>query len=374
MITGLHYKTNEAIHVYIKDGFISQISPAVMENDLPIIAPGLVDLQINGYGGKGFSGTQMNPEDILITTSRIHDEGVTTFFPTVTTYPEDMIKNALKTISKAVHLHPMVKKSVPGIHLEGPFITKEDGARGAHKKENVIAPNWELFQRWQDEAEGLIKIITLSPEWPEAVGFIQKTVRTGVKVSIGHTSASTEQIKAAVEAGATMSTHLGNGAHTMLPRHPNYIWDQLAEDRLWTCMIADGFHLPASFLKVVLQVKKEKAMLVSDAVYLSGMPPGDYITHKGLNVIKTKEGKLQLADDPDLLAGSAQMLMWGIEHLINQLSVPLPVAWDMASIIPSEFMNLPSAAGLSVGGPADMVLFRLHDRRLHIVETYKNGA
>ena len=143
-------------------------------------------------------------------------------------------------------------------------------------------------------------------------GFIEKCAGAGVTVSIGHTGASPEQIREAVKAGATMSTHLGNGAHVQLRRHPNYLWEQLAHDELSACIIADGFHLPDAVMKVFLRVKGPRAMLVSDAVYLSGLAPGTYETHIGGKVVLTPEGRLHLAGNPDLLAGATETLAGGV--------------------------------------------------------------
>ncbi|MBW7461558.1 N-acetylglucosamine-6-phosphate deacetylase, partial [Paenibacillus sepulcri] len=180
-----------------------------------------------------------------------------------------------------------------------------------------------------DAARGKIKLITLSPEWPGTASFIEKCAKAGVQVSIGHTAAAEEQIREAAAAGARLSTHLGNGAHLMLPRHPNYLWAQLAEEELWTCIIADGFHLPDSVLKVVRSVKGKRTILVSDAVYLCGMAPGTYENHIGGRVVLTPEGRLHLEQNPRLLAGSAQMLHRGISHIAGRGIAPLSEACDM---------------------------------------------
>ncbi len=172
-----------------------------------------------------------------------------------------------------------------------------------------------------------------------------------------------------------MSTHLGNGAHLMLPRHPNYLWEQLADDRLWCCLIADGFHLPEQFLKVALRVKGHKALLVSDAVALAGMEPGGYETPVGGRVVLTPEGKLHLAGNPLMLAGSASMLTAGVAHLTNGGLAEWPEAWNMASVRPAALMGLPSAFGLTPGAPADLVLLRRSlDGRAEIEQTFKSGV
>jgi N-acetylglucosamine-6-phosphate deacetylase len=375
-INGIHYRTGEPISVSVTTGIISSIQPLSSNytGSLPIIAPGLVDLQINGYGGCDFNSQLLSEKHFQTAARMICKQGVTSFFPTIITNSDEMIFTALRRVAAACLQDELVNQMVKGIHLEGPFISPEDGPRGAHHKAFVKAPDWELFKRWQEEAAGKIKIVTLSPEWPEAVKFINNCVESGVTVSIGHTSATPEQIREAVEAGATMSTHLGNGAHLMLPRHPHYIWEQLAQDALWASIIADGHHLPDSVMKVILRVKGQKSVLVSDAVFLSGMPPGVYETHIGGKVVLTPEGKLHIANHPGLLAGSVKMLLSGIEHLAKTGLAEFTEAWEMASIRPANLLGLPVKDGLQVGAPADFVMLTWDGNKADILITYKNGV
>lgn len=377
MIRAIHYATGEQIAISMDQGTITDLTSIpkkeIGDGGLPLAAPGLVDLQINGFAGLDFNRLPM-PEALLGDAIRkLWSQGVTACYPTVITNGPDEIHALLASIARACEEDPVAELGTAGIHLEGPFITPSDGARGAHSLDFVRAPDWELFCRWQDASGGRIKIVTLSPEWPGSVSFIKRCVDTGVMVSIGHTSATSEQIQAAVEAGARMSTHLGNGAHLMLPRHPNYIWEQLAQDRLSSCVIADGFHLPDQVLKVVLKVKGNQALLVSDAVSLSGLEAGTYTTHIGGQVVLTPEGRLHLADNENILAGSAQMLLAGIEHLTGRGLTAFAEAWDMASIRPAAAMNLPAAVGLQAGAPADLVLFRREGSRIHVEQTFKSG-
>ncbi len=375
VVEGIHYKTGKHTTITINKGKIADIqltNSDHMDEGIPWIGPGLIDLQINGYNGNDFNTLPLSIESIQRVVRGLWSEGVTSFYPTVITNSDQEIEEALRTIAKACSEDQHLNNSIAGIHLEGPFLSPEDGPRGAHQIEYIKSPDWTLLQRWQEAAGGRIKILTLSPEWPKSEVFIQKCTDSGVTVSIGHTSASIEQIDKAVEAGARMSTHLGNGAHLMMRRHPNYIWEQLAQDDLWTCMIADGFHLPRSVLKVMLKTKGEKAMLVSDAVFLSGLEPGEYTTHIGGEVVLTKEGKLHLKENSDLLAGSAQMLTWGIEHIVRSDVCSFPDAWEMASTRPATFMELPTKDGLKIGEQADLVLFE-KDNGLQIRQTIKHG-
>ncbi|MFD1675534.1 N-acetylglucosamine-6-phosphate deacetylase [Alicyclobacillus fodiniaquatilis] len=374
-IEGIHFQTGEPVAVEMDNGVISSVTPIAKwdQSVLPMIAPGLVDLQINGYGGMDFNAIPFVDHDVVRITQALWKEGVTSYFPTVITQSDARIEAAVRTIARVCERHPDVADCIAGIHVEGPFISPQQGARGAHDPQYIKAPDWTLFERWQAAAGGRIKIITLSPEWPEATDFIAKCVRAGVTVSIGHTAATPEQIRLAVQAGARLSTHLGNGAHVMLPRHPNYIWEQLACDELWACVIADGFHLPASVLKVVTRVKGNRAMLVSDAVALAGMPPGAYDSPVGGKVVLSPAGKLSLADTPEILAGSAQMLPAGIQNLVFHNLASLSEAWAMASMRPSSFMQLETEGGLAVNGPADLVLFFADGGHIQILQTYKRG-
>lgn len=373
-IKGIDYETGQPVSLTIQEGKISDIQ-RVADNptSLSWLGPGLVDLQINGYGGHDLNTHPLDDHTVTQITRRLWREGVTTYYPTVITNSVHRIENAMRTISKACARDQRTARSIAGIHLEGPFISPEDGARGAHGKSYVRKPEWSLFQRWQEAAEGRIRLITLSPEWPDATRFISRCVESGVTVSIGHTSATPEQIGEAVAAGARMSTHLGNGSHLMLPRHRNYLWEQLAADELWACVIADGFHLPQALLKTILRTKGHRAMLVSDAVYLCGMPPGKYETHIGGRVVLTAEGKLHLEDHPQLLAGSAQTLLWAIIHLVKSGLATLPTAWQMASERPSAFMGLPTKSGIRVGAPADVVLFTQNEGKIEVTQTFKDG-
>lgn len=376
-LQAIHYATGEPVSIRMEQGVIRSIEPLSSENpetlELAIVAPGLVDLQINGYAGHDFNQVPYPDKMVGEVIRKLWQEGVTSCFPTVITNSDQAIQKALESIALACRQDLVANHGIAGIHLEGPFISPNDGARGAHNCDYVKPPDWELFNRWQEASGGRIRIITLSPEWPNSAQFIAKCTENGVTVSIGHTSATPEQIGEAVEAGARMSTHLGNGAHLTMPRHPNYIWEQLAQDQLWSCVIADGFHLPDQVLKVVFKVKGTQAMLVSDAVSLSGLPAGTYTTHIGGSVVLTPAGKLHLAEDEHLLAGSAQMLLRGIEHVTNRNLAELVDAWDMASVRTSRFMKLPSAAGLALGAPADLVLFRREGSRIRLERTFKSG-
>jgi N-acetylglucosamine-6-phosphate deacetylase len=283
---------------------------------------------------------------------------VTKFCPTVTTASFETIAHSLGTIASAVRESPIARRVIAGIHLEGPYISREDGARGAHPLEHCREPDWNEFQRFQDAAEGGIRILTLSPDYGGADKFIWRVANSGVLVAIGHTAADSHQIRAAVEAGARLSTHLGNGAHRTLRRHPNYIWDQMAEDRLSASLIVDGHHLPPEVVKTIVRAKTpERCILVSDLSGLAGLPPGRYSTQLcELEILA--DGRLVIAGQDQLLAGASRPIGTGVASIMKFAGVDLAVAVSMASQQPAGLIGL-AENQLRVADPADAVLFEL---------------
>ena len=225
---------------------------------------------------------------------------------------------------------------------------------GAHPREHVRPPDWEEFEAFQNAAGGRIRLLTLAPEWPGALAFIRRLAGTGVVVAIGHTAAPPETIGRAVEAGARLSTHLGNGSHSMLQRHPNYIWEQLAADDLCASIIVDGHHLPPAVVKTFVRAKGvARTILISDAVALAGLSPGDY-DWLGQRVTLGTDGRIGLTGTP-YLAGSTLDLAAAIPKVISFAGVTLAEAVTMASTNPSRLLGTESSI-LEEGAPADLMV------------------
>lgn len=374
VLKALDYRTNKPINVTIKDGYIHDVSECVTSDDVPCyVAPGLIDFQINGFKGIDLNQVGISSLEIKNLTHILFEKGVTSYFPTIITNSKETIASLLAEVIKACEKYPEVNGAVSGIHLEGPFISKEDGPRGAHDKKFIQAPNWELFSEWQKIAKGKIKIITMSPEWPNCNDFIKRCVDSGVIVSIGHTAANPKQIENAIKSGASMSTHLGNASHAMLPRHINYVYEQLASEHLWSTVIADGFHVPDALLKIFLKTKPNKTILISDATSYAGLPSGVYSGHIGGDVELDKKGKLFVKNNPNLLAGSAQSLLWGVSQLISKNILSLSEAWNMASTKPAEFLCKNGNKELEIGNVADLVIFEKRNGKIEILKTLKSG-
>ncbi len=356
------YDTHEPVRVRTAAGKIVRVEPLAstsVKSPLPWVAPGFVDVQVNGFDGQEFSAFDLTPEKVLRITQRHYPFGVTGYCPTLTTQSIACLTHGVATIHQACETMPEVARHVVGIHVEGPYFSTEDGPRGAHPKEHCRTPNYDEFRSLQDAAGGRIRILTMSVEFDEAPDFIAQVSASGVTVSIGHTGASGAQIKAAVDAGATMSTHLGNGAHRMLRRHPNYIWDQLAEDRLTASLIVDGHHLPAEVVKSMVRAKTPaRTVLVSDVSGLAGLPVGRYPMTSGIELEILPDGRLCIAGQDQLLAGASLPIGFGVANVMRFAGVDLQTAVTMGSTGPAKLIGAP-CGGLRPGDRADLVLFTL---------------
>jgi len=341
------------------------------QGNLYYVGPGLIDLQVNGINGVDFNDLSLTVDDVVSATQYLLSQGVTQFLPTVITNSDENIMQLLAVIHQACVTEPFVAECVPGIHLEGPFISPANGAKGAHDENYIKAPDWELFQKFQEAAGGRIKLITLAPEWEGSSEFIKKCREAGVLVSIGHSIANTNHIATAVKAGATLSTHLGNGVPLMLPRHPNLIWDQLASEELYTCIIADGIHVPDSLIKVAMKVKGKQLLLVSDATCFAGMPPGEYQTHIGGQVVLTEEKRVSLKSTPQVLAGAAKSLLENVTTLVQHNLATLSESWQMASVNVADMLS--KSGVISDAQNEDLVIFQYDGKKLHVVHVVKNG-
>lgn len=362
-IIGRRYDTRDAVEVDILDGRIERLRPyrdTDATHSLPWIAPGFVDIQVNGYNGQEFSSLELTPQKVAKIVEEHYAFGVTSFCPTLTTAAHEVLVHGMSAIHQACLSRPEIGRRVAGIHLEGPYFSPEDGPRGAHPKEHCRQPDWLQFQRLQEAAGGRICLLTMSVEFDESAEFINRVVASGVRVAIGHTAADSAHIKAAVDAGATLSTHLGNGAHRMLRRHPNYIWDQLAEDRLTASLIVDGHHLPPEVVKSFVRAKSpERIILVSDLSGLAGMPVGRYTT-SGCELEILSDGRLVIAGQDQLLAGASLPIGDGVANIMRFAGVDLATAVHMATKHASAFLGQ-TPGGLRPGDAANLVLFDLPD-------------
>ena len=373
-VIGRDVGSGQGISVTVADGRIAAIEPTDPELTTgPYLAAGLIDLQVNGFGGLDFNDGMVTPARVAALTLMMAGLGVTTYLPTLITASRASLLSALATIAAARRQDPLCARMIPFVHVEGPFLAPEDGPRGAHPREHIRSPDLDEVEEWQRVSGGLVGKVTLSPHHDQAPNFIHALVDQGILVAIGHTSATADQIHAAVSAGARLSTHLGNGAAAILPRHPNFIWAQLADDRLDAGFIADGFHLPADTFKAMLRAKGlERAYLVSDTAAVAGMPPGVYDQPIGGRVELGSDGRLSVAGTP-YLAGASRPLCQDVALAIRMADLTLADGFTLATVNPGRFVG--GRGRLAVGELADLILFDWEKdaASLAIRETYVAG-
>jgi len=319
--------------------------------------PGFFDLQVNGFGGVDFNAPGLTSDRLDEALARMRATGVTRSLPTLITSSYEQFAASAKVIAQSSD------ESVAGIHMEGPYISPDDGPRGAHPREHVRAADVDDFKRRQDAAAGRIALVTLAPEVPGALRLIEHLVDSGVRVAIGHSAATPDQIGDAIMIGATLATHLGNGCAQMLPRHPNVIWELLAADMVFASFIADGHHLPGSTVKAMVRAKgPHRTILVTDAIAAAGCPPGRY-TIGGTTCELNANGRVSLPGTP-YLAGSALTLDRAIANAVRFTGLPIEDVLPMASTIPAAYMGTTAAGTVTAewdaeGGELSIISARL---------------
>ena len=349
-----HFATGKPLAVGLAAGRVTTVTDTADSPD-GWIAPAFFDIQINGGSGVGFTNPTLQCENVAAVANICLAHGIGGFCPTVITAGFDTQVHAFSTLRTAAEQDPQLAERIPAFHLEGPYICPDDGPRGAHPKAHARNPDWDEFRKLQDAAGGRIRLVTLAPERPGALPFIDQLTAAGVVVSIGHTAATAAQIADAVKAGAKLSTHLGNGCHATLPRHDNYIWEQLANDSLTASLIADGHHLPPAVLKSFIRGKQSKRVILTcDAGTFAGSPPGVY-SDWGTEVEVLPGGKIVLRGTP-YLAGSGVFTDVCVSGAIRHGGVGLSEAIQMASVRPRALLGLPVPAVL-VGSRGPFVLF-----------------
>lgn len=362
--------TGEYVRIETRDGRIAAVEAIASGPDVTI-APGLIDIQVNGFGGFDVNTADVSPETVAGMVRKLAEHGVTAFCPTIISAAEDAIVNALRAIATAVRDDPAVARAVLGIHVEGPSLSGEDGYRGMHNAAVLRDPDFAEFERWQAAADGLIRIVTLAPERYGAVDYIKRVRASDIVVALGHTAATAEQISAAAQAGARLSTHLGNGTRELLPRHHNAVWPQLAADDLSASFIADGHHLPVDALIAMVRAKGvQRSILVSDAMPQAGCAPGTYSTPDGRAVTLEPNGRLELTGTP-YLAGSGA----GLDDCLAWASraFPLPDVTTMATANPARLLGCADRGHIEIGARADFAILAEENRRWTVRFTIVSG-
>jgi len=318
--------------------------------------PGLLDLQLNGYAGLNFNGepAEWTAAGFHRIAKALSRRGVMASLPTLITDAPEMMLRRAERYAKLLDNDVELASAFPRLHIEGPFISPETGPRGAHPRQHCLVPEQapDLLDRLREASGERIGILTIAPELDGAIDLIRRADETGIAVAIGHTQASADLIARAVEAGARLSTHLGNGSHQMLPRLDNYVFRQLAEDRLHASFIADGHHMPFPTLKCLLRAKTPaRSILITDAIAATGMAPGRYKL-VGREVEVRSDGRVCHLGQPNL-AGSVLTLDKAIINVCLHCGVKFTEAWKMASVNPARLLGIDPPENITVQVTSD---------------------
>ena len=294
-----------------------------MHIELPV--PGFVDLQVNGYLGVDFSSPSLSEEACLHACRELLRSGTAAFLPTIITSPLEVYRRNLPLLAGVIHRSEF-QGHLLGIHLEGPFLSAQPGAVGAHNPAWVRATDVGLLYQLNEWARGTIRLVTLAAELEGAEQTARAAIEQGMVVSVGHTLATPGDLERLAKAGATALTHLGNGLPQCLPKFANPIWAGLADDRYTAMLIGDGHHLPHEALKVMIRAKGvERTVIVSDAAPVAGLPPGRYHT-LGNDAVLEPSGRLHNPEKACLVGSSltlcqcmnymASLGLWSLEELL----------------------------------------------------------
>jgi N-acetylglucosamine-6-phosphate deacetylase len=239
---------------------------------------GYIDLQVNGYAGVDFNADDLAADALHAACERLRADGVERILATVITEAEERMARRLGRLAELRERDPLVGRVVAGLHVEGPFVSADPGFAGAHPADRTRDACESTMARLCDAGRGLVRLVTLAPERDPGARLVGWLAARDIRVAAGHTDASRDQLAAAIDAGLSMFTHLGNGCPRVLPRHDNIVQRALSfADRLWTCFIADGAHVPffalANYLRIVTPAR---AIVVTDAIAAAGLGPGRY--------------------------------------------------------------------------------------------------
>ena len=304
---------------------------------------GLVDLQVNGFAGVDFNTPGITAQTLQKALEKMLASGVTTCLPTLITASEEHLKSCFRDLENSRQSCQLAKIMIAAYHLEGPFISPHHGFSGCHPVEAIGDVDQNMFLRLQETAGGRICLVTLAPELNGAISFIEHLVSQGIIVAIGHTSAGLEKIREAVEAGAMLSTHLGNGTLAELPKNNNPIIAQLSEDKLCASFIADGYHLSPDVLKVYLRAKESKrTILITDATAGAAAEPGIY--QLGNLELFLESEPVVYDKETSRPTGSAVTMDQCVRNVMQWYKIPLDEAVTWAGFNPMQLLKSSNAS------------------------------
>ena len=335
-----HYATRQPMRVRWRDGRITSIEQTLhAPKDEQWIAPPLFDVQVNGYGGIDFQRDNLRGEDLIAAARKLQARGCAGFLLTLITDEWTKLTNRLRHLRKLRQQSPELQSAIAGWHIEGPFLSQEPGFCGAHNPAVMCDPTPGHIRELRAITESDPLLLTLAPERRGAIEAIHLASSLGIQVSLGHTNASAEILRQAVQAGATGFTHLGNACPRELDRHDNILWRVLDMRDLTISLIADGIHVSAALFRLIHRVLDPASIFyTTDAMAAAGAPPGRYT----IGALELEVGPDQIVRQPGKtnFAGSALRPIDGVLRTARMLSAPWQETWKRFSEHPAKFIGL----------------------------------
>ena len=365
-IVAAHFRTGATFEFTIAGARLIRRRRVRAKTDV-VFGPGFLDLQCNGYAGIDFNHQDTTAEQMAVAIRAMWRDGCAHVLPTLITASSERLNLLFRRLVDALEKDADVAASVPGFHLEGPFMSPKEGARGAHPLAHMREVSRKLWREWQRAADGRIVLMTVAPEVGGVLPFIRQLRSENVLPALGHTMADAAMIARACEAGALMTTHLGNGCPQMMHRHANPVFAQLSEDSLAASIISDGVHLPPEIVRLYHRVKgAARIVLVTDAMSAAGAPAGRYTI--GDLVIEVGKNRVVRQPGSPNLAGSALTMSEAVAKYVEMTGVSLAESWEAASLRPWALLR---TAGAVKRVPSSTVLARWHGGRLDVLATLR---
>jgi N-acetylglucosamine-6-phosphate deacetylase len=333
--------TGELLRVSWSGGVIDEVGRARDEGDgSSWLVPALFDLQVNGYGGVDYQASQVEEAALVESVKGLARAGCGGMMLTLITDHWDAMLHKLAHLVRLRRNNPVLQRHIRGWHLEGPFLSAEDGFRGAHRGECMRDPKLSDLTELAEIAGQDLVLLTVAPERDGALGFIREAVARGMKVSLGHSAASAKVLQQAVSAGAGGITHLGNGCPQMWPRHDNWFWSVADSQGLAVGLIPDQIHLPPSVFRTMHRalLGRNQIYYTTDAMAAAGAGPGRY----SLAGVELEVGEDQVVRQPGCpnFAGSALTPLDGVIRACAMLREPWHQVWGRFSRVPAEFLGM----------------------------------
>jgi N-acetylglucosamine-6-phosphate deacetylase len=335
-----HTLTRQPVRLRHKDGKIIALD-AVSEKprtDL-WLAPSLLELQVNGYGGVSFQGPDTPAEELLLAVDRLHRDGCGAALLTIITKPWEQILSQVRHVIQLRKESLILRKGIFGFHIEGPFMSPEPGFVGAHNPDYMESPTPEKIRALREAAEDLPILLTVAVERPGVLENIALATSLGIRVALGHTNAPVDRIRAAIDAGAVAFTHFGNGCTQTLDRHDNILWRIFDSPKLVAGIIPDTVHVsPMLFRLMHRALPSNRIYYTTDAVNPAGIPPGlikmgDKDFYVGEDQVVREPGKSHFC-------GSAARCIEVAFRAAEMLSCPWQDAWARYTVNPAHLIGI----------------------------------